>query len=418
MSSLAKTYALGMGVKIDLPYLFEQFFPTDWPVHKMVLLHAGAGAKDGNGQSVTPAKIYDFYDEVVKMLLPEFEKAGYKIFQIGGAKEYHIGGTTNLCGETTIAQTAYLLKNCALLIGNDSRNAHIAGGFGTPLVALYGPTDVKNHGPEWKNADKTILLESHRFGAKRPSYQSSEPEKTINVIPPESVANAALKILGLTEISRKSLFIGSVFRNQILEVVPDTQLRPEFFPNVGIAVRMDYFHSEDGLAANLMARKCSIFLDKEFNLDILRATRDNVLFCRVRVENDGRISPNFVRNLLRMGIPCSFYTEESDEVKLKSLRYKFFDYTLLEKPKFSTIEDFKAGVKKYTNSDFPESLDISGLTYKSNKYLISSKGIFLNRAAWEFGSKISTLGDNNQKIGKLIESPFFWRELKHYYIYE
>lgn len=416
MSSLAKTYALACGVKLSEPEILEQFYPLGWPLDKAVFLHPSASAKDDRNQSVSPGKIYDYYDEVIKLMLPILEKNGYKIFQIGAANDAPVAGTVNLCGQTTIKQTAYLLRRAALLIGNDSMNAHLAGALGTPCVILYGTTDPKNHGPEWKNPSTTILLESHRCGAKRPSYTAIENPKTINFIPPELVVNSAFKLLGLEEISQKSLFIGSAFRSQILEIIPDTMLRPDFFPHVGIAIRMDYLWNEDGLAANLQNRKSTIFADKAFNVDILRACRQNVLFCRIKIDHE--TDPKFVKEIVRFGAPYSFYTDEKDEKKLKELRYKYLDFCLIDSPKPATIDTFKEQAEKYLNTKLSSDLDISKLNYKSNKYLVSSKGIFLNKAAWEIGRNIPSLNNNYQKIDELVKNESFWKELQHYYIYE
>lgn len=47
----------------------------------------------------------------------------------------------NFAGRTTIRQLMALLARCRLLITNDSGPMHMAAALGTPLVALFGPTD-------------------------------------------------------------------------------------------------------------------------------------------------------------------------------------------------------------------------------------------------------------------------------------
>lgn len=46
--------------------------------------------------------------------------------------------TVNLCGQTTIRQTAALVKRCRLAVGADSATAHIACAVGTPNVVVLG----------------------------------------------------------------------------------------------------------------------------------------------------------------------------------------------------------------------------------------------------------------------------------------
>jgi heptosyltransferase II len=46
-----------------------------------------------------------------------------------------------------LRKTAALLSRCALLLCNDSGLMHMAAGIGTPVAALFGPTDEKRNGP-------------------------------------------------------------------------------------------------------------------------------------------------------------------------------------------------------------------------------------------------------------------------------
>lgn len=52
-----------------------------------------------------------------------------------------------LAGETTLAQTALVLKKSALFIGNDGGLVHLAHALHTPLVAFYGPVPPEVYGP-------------------------------------------------------------------------------------------------------------------------------------------------------------------------------------------------------------------------------------------------------------------------------
>jgi heptosyltransferase-2 len=53
----------------------------------------------------------------------------------------------NLAGVTNLRELACLIKDCGVLITNDSGPMHIAAAFGTPLVALFGSTDETETGP-------------------------------------------------------------------------------------------------------------------------------------------------------------------------------------------------------------------------------------------------------------------------------
>ena len=56
-------------------------------------------------------------------------------------------GALDLCGKTDLRQLAAILKKSDLLITNDSAPMHIAWALGTPVVAVFGPTDPEKYKP-------------------------------------------------------------------------------------------------------------------------------------------------------------------------------------------------------------------------------------------------------------------------------
>ncbi len=60
----------------------------------------------------------------------------------------YLGGEgIDLTGQTNLLQLAALLEKCSLLVTNDTGTMHIASATGTPVIALFGPTDPKATGP-------------------------------------------------------------------------------------------------------------------------------------------------------------------------------------------------------------------------------------------------------------------------------
>ena len=53
----------------------------------------------------------------------------------------------NLGGRTTLRELACLYQQAALVVTTDSGPMHLAAAVGTPLVALFGPTDPRRTGP-------------------------------------------------------------------------------------------------------------------------------------------------------------------------------------------------------------------------------------------------------------------------------
>lgn len=66
------------------------------------------------------------------------------IRQIQGAMRHP---SLSAVGQTNLRQLGALLERCALLVSADTGPMHIAAGVGTPVVALFGPTDPRRTGP-------------------------------------------------------------------------------------------------------------------------------------------------------------------------------------------------------------------------------------------------------------------------------
>lgn len=55
--------------------------------------------------------------------------------------------SANLGGRTTLRDLAYLYKRAAFVVSTDSGPMHLAAAVGTPVCALFGPTDPRRTGP-------------------------------------------------------------------------------------------------------------------------------------------------------------------------------------------------------------------------------------------------------------------------------
>jgi lipopolysaccharide heptosyltransferase II len=96
----------------------------------------------------------DRYRELIRILVSEQPRINIVLF--GSPAEAEInrelarGIESNVivaAGKTSIKQVAALIERCELLICNDSGLMHAAVAVGTPVVAIYGPTDVNRTAP-------------------------------------------------------------------------------------------------------------------------------------------------------------------------------------------------------------------------------------------------------------------------------
>lgn len=403
---LLENYALQTGLKIRKPFIQQKFFPLDTPYDKVVLMHAFAGGISNN-QAVFPSKIYDYYNEVIEQLTPFLQKYGYVIYQIGGPGEPPLRGVNHLMGQTTLQQTAFLIQNCALLIGNDSINSHMASAFGTPSVILFGPTSPREHGAYWKT-NKNIAIESHRFG-NRPSFSAYENPKTINVIPPEEIVNNVLSVLNLEERTLvKSYFIGEGYSSAVFEIVPNCMVHPDVLKGAPAVVRMDLCFNPGMLFKLLQQRKCQIVTRKLIKSDFLKQFKENILSIVVYADD---IVPDDVADLKKLGVPYSIITENQDS--LNDLRFKFYDFGNIEIISRPTKKDFIELSRRYTNTDFKS--DLNTLKLKTNKFIFSEGKVYLSQAHLEADKPNDPSQEN---FAFVIDSPTFWKDLNHFYIFE
>lgn len=56
-------------------------------------------------------------------------------------------GCRNLAGQTDLVDLAEVYRRCAVVVTNDSGPMHLAAAVGTPVVAIFGPTDPALTGP-------------------------------------------------------------------------------------------------------------------------------------------------------------------------------------------------------------------------------------------------------------------------------
>ncbi len=112
-------------------------------------LAVNPGAAYGSAKRWLPERFAAVADQLVV-------KHGFQVVLTGGPVECEIGADiekamscrpVNLIGQTSVRQMMAVLDRCQLMITNDSGPMHIAGALGTPLVAVFGPTDHTTTSP-------------------------------------------------------------------------------------------------------------------------------------------------------------------------------------------------------------------------------------------------------------------------------
>ena len=107
------------------------------------------------GAEYGPAKRWplDRYRDVMEILSKDYNLTWVIV---GTAKEAAFGkeladgfpgAVENLCGKTTLPELIAALKECHLLLTNDTGTMHLADLLGIPVVALFGSTEPALTGP-------------------------------------------------------------------------------------------------------------------------------------------------------------------------------------------------------------------------------------------------------------------------------
>jgi ADP-heptose:LPS heptosyltransferase len=103
----------------------------------------------------TPYKRWDVrrFAQVADRII---QKYGGKIFFTAGNGERELVNNITaqmtethsvLCQPETLTQLAEAIRRCDLFIGNDTAPMHLAVFVGTPVIALFGPTDPIENAP-------------------------------------------------------------------------------------------------------------------------------------------------------------------------------------------------------------------------------------------------------------------------------
>lgn len=406
---LISTYAGATGLLIDHPDIKELFYPH--PFERFITVQTG---------SAQGAKCWDYWQEAVAMLKPILDANRIAILHLGAKEDPALNGVHDLRGKTTYLQSHYLVKRTLCHMGNDSWLAHAAGWNHRPLVALYGSTDPGPHGPYWCDVANTILLVSHRHGG-RPSYAQQEAPKTVNLIRPEQVANAVLRLLGVTDrFTHTTTYIGPLYQHAVLELVPNTVPAATFCPELPVSVRMDLLHSEETLAALLQTgRKVHIVTRRAIALPMLGHYRAQVLTYAHEIAPGADEPPLVYVDTIRSVFPTShaFFTRATDAKVVADLRLAYLDHVVISTQRDLTRDDYVTGALAYLNRpDTPENrLDmvaqLGHTRFKTNRYILSQGAVYVSHAHAAANKPITSMTDNQATV---IDDPSFWHDSQHW----
>ena len=370
---LIESYATSSGLKIGKPFILESYFPL--PFEKYISFQPF---------SKYPAKDYDYWQEVINLIIPHLQERNIQIVQIGSQKEKVLENVYSVVGQTDIRQAAYIIKNSIIHFGADSFGAHIASGFNKKIVALYSNNNINNVKPYWTQ-EKDMVLISPDIKIK-PSYAAEENPKSINSIQPEKIAQAILKLLEIENNFHilNTVYKGKLFNNKLFHVVPDHVVEKSSLINHCV-YRMDLFFNEANLLNQLKIMPCIIATDQPIDINILIQNRAHVIGVNCFIQDNSNLE--FIKQLKSANIKYQLYSYLSNE-KLNSYKLDYLDYGIIVK----------------VNTDYPEVEKIikeavgGNLYYKSNNFILSKGKVFLSEKAFFDDKPVNSIYENMQEL--------------------
>ena len=388
---LLNAYATNCGLKVDKPFLLEKYFPLD--IGQYITIHPYS--KD--------AKTYDYWQEVVDILLPILAPAKIQILQIGGPKEKPLRGCYFTAGQTQPGHVAYLIRHGLLHMGADSFPVHIASSYDKKIVALYSSSYSANVGPYWGDKRNHRLLEPNRNG-QRPSYSLQESPKSINTIKPETIARAVCELLEFDcPFPFETVHIGNNYLNRRIEGVPDQVVDIRSLNIESLVMRMDITFDENMLSEQLKTSKCSIVTNRPINKDLLSFFRSQILEVVYLLEENH--DPDFVALLQALGIKYGLVTSLSEET-ITSMKLEYLDFGhILRKP---------------APSDVLKGIDPRKLYYRTSKFTLSKGAAYPSYMAYLNGAKAADAVANLSPValpdGSIANFDKFLDEQEYLYV--
>ena len=404
MSHLLETYSLQTGAKISKPFIIKNFFPVP---ERYITIHNSSGMG---------AKNYDYFQDVIDEIYDSLEKNNIKILQIGGAEDAPLNKAAQLQGKTNYSQTAYIIQNSLLHIGNDSFPVHLASAADIPIIALYSITTPKIAGPCFNSkdvSDKKVFCFSPDYNGKKPSFNPNENPKTINTIDFENIIQAIEKILNIdTGFEIKTLFKGEKYLFKLIEFVPDTLMRPDFGTTIPCNMRVDLCKSEPDeniIFANLKNRKFNIFVKnskKINNVHILAQLKQSVNTFFIDISSE-EIDIGYIKLLLKFGIKPVIFYKNDDSDYLNKIKIDLINFNL----NFAKYSPQNADIKNIINDN-----NSNDLYLKTNRMILSEGKVFLSEFHYseniQASSMVQKLSDikNHKNIDKELEFCYLYKK--------
>ncbi len=169
-----------------------------WPVDAARWIVFQPGARWSNKH--WPA---ESYAELVRLLSPA--APGFRFAILGGNEDRPLGELISrseparcldLTGRLSLPEMVEWIRLSELMVSNDTGPMHVAAALGTPVVALFGPTEPRRTGP-YHQLDHVLQLNLPCVPCMKGRCAYIKPFECLRAISPAAVFTAVLSRLAL-----------------------------------------------------------------------------------------------------------------------------------------------------------------------------------------------------------------------------
>jgi lipopolysaccharide heptosyltransferase I len=141
------------------------------------------------------------YAELVRLLAPA--NPGVRFAILGGEEDRSLGEVVaraaparclDLTGRLSLPEMVEWIRRSELMVTNDTGPMHVAAALGTPVVALFGPTEPCRTGP-YRQLDHVLQLNLPCVPCLKARCAYVKPFECLRAIPPSAVFDAVQRRL-------------------------------------------------------------------------------------------------------------------------------------------------------------------------------------------------------------------------------
>jgi len=206
-SAQRRSRVIVAGLRVDLGKLPPPPSPSRpgrsyWRTTRSAL--AGLGEPDGlNGHVFQPGARWsnkhwpaESYAELVRLLVPA--APGFRFAILGGNEDRPLGELISrsdparcldLTGRLSLTEMVEWIRLSELMVSNDTGPMHVAAALGTPVVALFGPTEPRRTGP-YHQLDHVLQLDLPCVPCMKGRCAYVKPFACLRAISPAAVFEA------------------------------------------------------------------------------------------------------------------------------------------------------------------------------------------------------------------------------------